>query len=206
MLRERRFFSSGNAFFEKLNSGSKKRLILIITLVIFVASIFAEANAQSPKAQKRRIEGSWRVTLTSGDFQQAERFTFIPGRSNDEGSLIFSNEIDSIPPCGTDQGSWVRVGGRDFQTTHEAFCTDLETASPSFRLKWREAITLGDDGDDLTGSGLFEVFDAAGELLFSAPFTLAGARMDVEPLPETLAAPESGISKFNWGSKIIKRK
>lgn len=178
-----------------------RNLIVALTLVIFVASIITEARAQSSKP-KRRVEGTWRVTLTSGDFQQAERFTFIPGRSNDEGSLVFSNEIDSIPPCGTDHGSWVRLSGRDFRTTHEAFCTDLETASPSVRLKWREEITLSDDGDSLTGRGLFEVFDVAGELLFSAPFTLAGARMEAESLPETVSATSSAISKFDWGSKV----
>jgi hypothetical protein len=147
----------------------------------------ATLNAQSSKP-KPQVEGTWNVVLTAPEvnFQQNERITFIPGRNNNEGSIIFSNEVDAVPPCGTDQGVWSKTGKREFTLTHGAFCLDVDLTSLSFTYKFREVITLNERGDEFTGRGIFEVFDLDGILQFSAPYLLRGTRMQVEPVPDAL--------------------
>jgi hypothetical protein len=153
----------------------------------------------------RPIIDTWDVTLTSGDFQQKERYTFVAGRTRNKGSLVFSNEIDAIPPCGTDHGVWQRTGTRRYATTHGAFCVDPGSGE-AFTIKWREEITLSKGLDQLQGEGLFEVFDQAGNQIFSATYTLQGSRIKVEHLPEESDASPArvtdGLSK--WRSYLRK--
>jgi hypothetical protein len=160
-----------------------KRFFFALTLTAIAVLSPCLAGAQSP-APKGKLDGTWNVTLSSGDFQEKERFTFVAGQSANEGSLIFSNEIDAVPPCGTDHGAWIRTGSRAFATTHGAFCIDLQTFSPAVTIQFRESITVNNGSTVLNGSGLFEVFDPSGNLLFSAPYTLYGTRMAVSPPPD----------------------
>lgn len=172
--------------------------VLTPTLIMFVVMVVMPAtlNAQSG-ASKPSVEGTWNVVLTAPEvnFQQNERITFIPGRNNNEGSLMFSNEVDAVPPCGTDQGVWDKTGKREFTLTHGAFCLDVDLTGPSFTYKFREVITLNERGDEFTGRGVFEVFDLDGVVQFSAPYLLRGTRMQVEPVP---AAPS-----MDAGSPVI---
>src|SRR5204862_4288633 len=134
------------------------------------------------------------LTADGSNFQEAERYTFADGSSVDEGTLIFSNEVDAVPPCGTDQGVWVRTGSRQFKLTHGAFCVDLSNGAPAFRIKFRETITLGVRDDQFTGRGVFEVFDPSGGMLFSATYSVRGTRMPVEGV--------SGLSEFGEADAI----
>ena len=157
-----------------------RRSLLALTIVITLIALPTLTGAQV--AGKGKLEAAWNAVLTAdgSNFQEAERYTFADGISVDEGTLIFSNEVDAVPPCGTDQGVWVRTGSRQFKLTHGAFCVDLSSGAPAFRIKFREAITLNTREDQFTGRGVFEVFDPNGGLLFSATYSVRGTRMAAE--------------------------
>jgi hypothetical protein len=172
-----------------------RKLFVALTISLALVGMSAGASAQSDSSLKGALEGTWNAILIAdeGGFQEAERYNFSAGRTANEGSLIFSNEVDAVPPCGTDQGIWVRTGSRQFTLTHGAFCVDLATASPAFRIKFREVITLNARDDQFTGRGVFEVFDTGGGLLFSAAYAVRGVRMQAEGLarPVGLDAPDA---------------
>jgi hypothetical protein len=144
-----------------------------------LAATLTEVKAQTTEP---KLDGTFDAILTSGSFREKERYTFASGQAADDGSVIFSNEVDAIPPCGTDQGVWAKTAPRTYALTHGAFCFDPSTET-SYALKFREVITLGSRGNGFTGRGFLEVFDSDGNLLFSAPYTLRGTRMQVENPP-----------------------
>jgi hypothetical protein len=187
------------------NSSNKGELPMklrrgLVVLTIFIVLIVMPAAQRAQTSPKGKLEGAWNAVLTAdeGGFQEAERYTFAPGPSINEGSLVFSNEVDAVPPCGSDQGVWVRTGSGQFNLTHGAFCVDLSTGAPAFRIKFRETITLNARDDQFTGRGIFEVLDVSGGLLFSATYSVRGTRMLAERpfgpsgLEEADAASQSG--------------
>src|ERR1044072_2445191 len=161
-----------------------RKIFAALTVAIALVAMTTTMSAQSNPAPKGNLEGAWNALLVAdeGGFQEMERYTFSAGRSVNEGSLIFSNEVDAVPPCGTDLGLWVRSGNRQFTLTHGAFCVDLSNGSPAFRIKFREVITINSKDDQFTGRGIFEVFDPSGGLLFSATYAVHGTRMQAEGL------------------------
>lgn len=169
----------------------QRRNLLALTVAIALIALPTLTGAQNAPGPKGKLEGVWNAVLTAdeGGFQEAERYTFTVGSAVDDGTLIFSNEVDAVPPCGTDQGVWVRTGSRQFKLTHGAFCVDLSSGAPAFRIKFREAITLNTREDQFSGRGVFEVFDPNGGLLFSATYGVRGTRMAVEGL--------SSVSEFD---------
>ncbi len=160
-----------------------KSIFLAFSIALAVSLFPSQSLAQ--ENLKQRPEGTWNVILTADGegFQEKERYTFIVGKSRKEGSLIFSNEVDAIPPCGTDQGVWNQTGRGEFALTHGAFCLDPESQSPGFAIKFRETITLNESGETFSGRGIYEVFDPQGTVVFSATYTLQGTRMQIERLP-----------------------
>ena len=180
-----------------------RKIFAALTVTIILVAMTTTMSAQSNPTPKGNLEGAWNAILIAdeGGFQEMERYTFSAGRSVNEGSLIFSNEIDAVPPCGTDLGLWVRSGNRQFTLTHGAFCVDLSTGSPAFRIKFREAITINNKDDQFTGRGVFEVFDPSGSLLFSATYTVQGTRMQAEGLAG-LSGLDGPSSAFQTGNQI----
>lgn len=165
--------------------------------VALLASTLTEVRAQTTEP---KLDGTFNAILTTGSFREKERYTFASGQDADNGSVIFSNEVDAIPPCGTDQGVWARTGPRAYTLTHGAFCFD-PSSETSYTLKWREVITLGPRGNTFTGRGFIEVFDSDRNLLFSASYTLRGTRMQVEAPPaQSTGAPTEQSSErlFKW--------
>lgn len=156
--------------------------LLALTVAIALIAMPALLRAQITPGPKGKLEGAWNAVLTAdeGNFQEAERYTFADGSSIDDGTLVFSNEVDAVPPCGSDHGNWMRTGSRQFKLTHGAFCVDLSSGAPAYRIKFRETITLNARDDQFTGRGVFEVFDPNGGLLFSATYGVRGTRMAVE--------------------------
>jgi hypothetical protein len=188
--------SNQGELFMKLRRG-------LVALTIAIVLIVMSAAQRAQTNPKGKLEGAWNAVLTAdeGGFQEAERYTFATGPSVDEGSLVFSNEVDAVPPCGTDQGVWVRTGSRQFTLTHGAFCVDLSTGAPAFRIKFRETITLNARDDQFTGRGIFEVLDLSGGLLFSATYSVRGTRMRAESPFSTLGLDEADAA-FQGGHPV----
>jgi hypothetical protein len=160
-----------------------------VVAALLLAATYTQAQATSTEP---KLDGTFDAVLSSGNFHEKERYTFAAGQSTDDGSLIFSNEVDAIPPCTTDHGVWARTGPRTYTLTHGAFCSDFAN-NMFYTLKWREAITLGPRGNGFAGRGLVEIFDPSGMLLFSAPYTVRGTRMQAEapPSSRSISAPST---------------
>lgn len=182
----------------KENSMYLRRIFSALAIAVALLAVtLTEGRAQTTEP---KLDGTFNATLTSGSFREKERYTFASGQNADNGSLIFSNEVDAIPPCGTDQGVWAKTGSRTYTLTHGAFCFD-PSSETSFTLKWREVITLGPGGNKFTGRGFLEVFDSDRNLLFSAAYTLRGVRMQVETPPaRSTGSPteQSSEQLFKW--------
>ena len=168
----------------KLRKMKLRKIFAALTIALALVGVPQATGAQSDSNPKGALEGAWNSVLIAdeGGFQEMQRYTFSAGRSANEGSLVFTNEVDAVPPCGTDHGLWVRTGSRQFTLTHGAFCVDLSNGAPAFRIKFKEVITLNARDDQFAGRGVFEVSDPGGALLFSATYTVRGTRMQVEGL------------------------
>jgi hypothetical protein len=75
---------------------------------------------------------------------------------------------------------------------------------PAYSLKYREELTLNDSETQFTGRGIIEVVDPAGNLLFSATYTIIGTRMKTEPLTSESPDEVEGASVLNYqpGEKL----
>lgn len=138
---------------------------------------------------KGRLEGTWLATVSFDDgFVLKVLFTFMPGKDENEGTLIDTNEFLLTPgPIGApDQGVWLRTAERNFIATHLAFLFDTDNDSePAGTAKVRDTISLNQLGDRFTGRQYVEIFDTDGQLTatFSATMTAVKMKAEAPPAP-----------------------
>jgi hypothetical protein len=153
----------------------------------------AESRQQETEAlqlnapAKGRLEGTWLATVSFSDgFELKVLFTFMPGKDENEGTLIDTNEFLLTPnPIGApDQGVWQRTADRSFIATHLAFLFDAEAGGPpAGTAKVRDSITLNDLGTQFTGRQYVEIFDPSGKLVVSFQATMRATRLRAEAPP-----------------------
>lgn len=150
------------------------------------------SNSSDPRA---RLEGTWLVRakfvevggvpITDGALFKV-LFTFMPGRTDDEGTLIDTNEFQFTPNpiCTPDQGVWRRVGRRDFIATQLNFCFDQDqNGNPAGPTKIRGAIRLSRNGEEMEIRQFTEGFDTEGKLVFEGTVVGRGQRVQAEAPP-----------------------
>jgi hypothetical protein len=140
-------------------------------------------NATGPKG---RLEGTWVATVTFTDgFALKVLFTFMPGKDENEGTLIDTNEFLLTPdPIGApDQGVWQRTADRTFIATHLAFLFNSADGSPAGTAKVRDAITLNQLNDRFTGRQFVEIFDTDGTFVVSFSATMTAVKLKAEAPP-----------------------
>jgi hypothetical protein len=180
-----------------------RRILALLFSLTLVATSLVTAGAQDKKdnSQKqdsasdnsnprRSLEGSWLVTATFTDpigippFKVL--FNFSPGKSDDEGTLIDTNEFQLTPNpvCSPDQGVWERTGNREFIATHYNFCFDaLNMYAPAGPTKIRDSIKLSKDGESFAMNQYIEGFDTDNNLVFVGKVTASGVRLHAEAPP-----------------------
>jgi hypothetical protein len=145
-------------------------------------------------AEAALILGTWQTTVSFEDGEIQVLFTFMPGRTPLEGTLIDTNSslLTSPFPCSPDQGAWEKKGGlgtRTFTATHYAFCFEAdkgnEFAGP---VKVRDNITVNEQGTEFNGTQFIEVYDAGNQLLFTVTAKMHGVRVKAEAPPDSAAA------------------
>jgi hypothetical protein len=201
-MRKIEMLSTGTrGFHHQQKAGGKlmyvKRAFSILTIVIAMAAMLTGVRAQSgEKADKPQSTetgttlppsplGTWNVNVFTDDgFRFKQLMTFTPGRTSDEGALIQTSSIDfTPPPCITQQGVWVKTSDLHYATTSTGFCFDDAPGNPNGFVKLRSSITLGTGGNGFVGQFKVDVYDAAGNLVFTGGGKLRGTRAQVEPLP-----------------------
>ncbi|MFL6275029.1 MAG: hypothetical protein ACJ74G_07445 [Blastocatellia bacterium] len=135
---------------------------------------------------KFRLEGTWLATVTFTDgFALKVLFTFMPGRDENEGTLIDSNEFLLTPdPIGApDQGVWQRTVDRSFIATHLAFLFNSADGSPAGTAHVRDGITMLDN-DRFTGRQFVDIYDTNDTLVASFRATINATRIKAQAPPQ----------------------
>lgn len=144
----------------------------------------AGAIAPGPKG---RLEGTWLATVSFDDgFVLKVLFTFMPGKDENEGTLIDTNEFLLTPnPIGApDQGVWKRTAERNFIATHLAFLFDANNDGlPAGTAKVRDTIALNQLGTQFTGRQFVEIFDTEGAFVVSFSATMTAVKLQAEAPP-----------------------
>ncbi len=147
------------------------------------APILNQSIEPAATTVKGKVEGTWLFTGTLSDgppgFPFKSLITFAPGRSDTEGSLIRTNNVDLIAPLSgtTAQGAWQKTGPRNFAATAQAFLFDATSGFlPAGMITIKDTLTLLND-DLLTLASHIEVFDFDGNLLFAFDATAQGTRL-----------------------------
>jgi hypothetical protein len=182
----------------------KKILRAILTTIILAAASLlqpGEANAQTPKI---RIEGAWEVILTGGGGSFNLRYTFAPGKTISEGTMIFSTELDAGPGvvCTPSLGAWKRISANQFLATNKAVCNESGFV---FTIKAFDTFTVNDSSSAFTGTSTFIGFDENGDEIFTDEATLTGAILLASPPPLFAKIPDAAPVKKETPGRYRKR-
>ncbi len=165
----------------------------LFSLLLLVASLVPAAGVDRKEdpGPRHTLEGAWLVTATFTDpvgippFKVL--FNFAPGKNDNEGTLIDTNEFQLTPNpvCSPDQGVWERVGNREFIATHYNFCFDaLNMYTPAGPTKIRDSIKISKDGESFTMKQYIEGFDTDNNLVFVGKVNATGVRLHAEAPPK----------------------
>jgi hypothetical protein len=185
----------------------KRRINLALFVALVLSGIVTTVGAQSKSvnpnatAAKGRLEGTWLVTATFTSAQACDGgkcepidvpapfqvlITFMAGTSEDEGTLVDTNEFQLTPNpvCTPDQGTWQRTGSRTFIATQRNFCFDATAGYlPAGPTKIRATFSVNDPNTILTGRQYIEGFDTSNHLVFIGQVNLQGPRIKAEAPP-----------------------
>lgn len=140
----------------------------------------------------RRLEGTWLVTGKfvdpPSDATFKVLFTFMPGSTEDQGTLIDTNEFQFTPNpiCTPDQGVWQRTGEGAFIATHYNFCFDQLSdppGNPAGPTRIRDTITIDPDGRKLEMRQYIQGFDVDGNEVFTGTVLGRGTRIKAQAPP-----------------------
>jgi hypothetical protein len=167
-----------------------KAILCGLFLVAFAPLVRAQDPA--PVGPKQKLEGTWLVNaqLQGQDAPPIKiLFTFMPGRSENDGTLIDTNEfqLTGNPVCTPDQGVWERRAAREFVATHLTFCfdqTSVPPGNPAGYAKVRDLIKLGKTGETFDLTQYIEAFDPDGNTVFTGTVLGHGVRVHAEAPPQ----------------------
>lgn len=130
--------------------------------------------------QKKALAGSWLATVTipGGPPPFKALFTFTedgnvisPAQGGVTGTTVFTAA----------HGTWSHLGGRSFAFTAVSLVYSPTTGNLTGLFKLRGTLTL--DGNEWSGPQKNELFNPAGNLVFSGDSTAQAQRIKVELLP-----------------------
>lgn len=126
----------------------------------------APASATNVAASGRGIVGSWLGTSGEGNKLVAS-FT-------SDGIVISSvqTEVSTNPALGVltpGHGVWRNVGGRQFEYTVYGILYDINTGALMGTLRAKATVAVSGDEDVLSGTDRVDIYDPAGNLMFSVP-------------------------------------
>jgi hypothetical protein len=130
--------------------------------------------------QKKTLVGSWVETVTfPPEFGRPP--VKAVGTFHGDGTLVFNGSVTLEPPTAfsTFHGVWSHLEKRTFAYTGVHLITDLSDNLVGY-LKVRGTYVVSPSGNEYKGTSVAEVFDPAGNLLFSVGVTNAGTRIQLE--------------------------
>jgi len=128
--------------------------------------------------KKNALAGTWDLVLTFSDgFEVKSTLQVFPGAADGEGSCTHASEFSLTLPNPTlpEQGSWRYVKGDEYIASYKGY-SYTELLAPFGTIGFRHAVTMGANQETFTGQAVFEVFDAAGNVLFADNLQTRGVR------------------------------
>ena len=139
-------------------------------------------SASGAGSSKNAFLGTWDLKVTFSDGSQASStLSAMPGRSASEGTVIHSAELSLALPNPTlpEQGVWEYRGGGEFIASYRGFASN-EKFEPFGKIGFRHRLTVSRDQETFAGSAVFEVIDAAGQIVFSDHVQTRGVRQHAQ--------------------------
>jgi hypothetical protein len=128
--------------------------------------------------QKTAIVGSW-LGLSSEGNRILQSFTSDGVVLADvQGGVSTDPMLGVLTPA---HGVWKHLGGRQFAVTAISVNYDINTGAYLGYLKARLVLTINEAGDQLTGTDKVEIFDSAGNVVFTATGNTTFTRIKFEP-------------------------
>lgn len=155
----------------------KTKTILASTITLALGGLIAwwgQAAATEKHENTGRLEGAWTVTAhVEGEPLIHALITF-----NSDGGFV---ETAAAPGVSSGHGNWARTGHRKFALTAVYLRLDA-TGQFIGSSRVRSSFAVNERSDTATGPFQTDVFDAAGNMLFSFGGTAEATRIAVEPL------------------------
>jgi hypothetical protein len=173
---------------------TKTILRRILTSMIFMAAALLPLNQALAQTPKIRLEGAWDVLVFDDGVPFKLTYTFAPGKTANEGTVVFFTEADLFPDggCTPTLGAWKRTSANQFISTTRTVCREGDFI---FTLVSYDQYDLNDSSRTLTGRQRVFGFDQLGNPLFSDEFLLQGNILEATPAPPLTQFRESGTGK-----------
>ncbi len=138
---------------------------------------FLDTLAELLARQKTAIVGSWLGISSEGN----RILLTLNSDGTTVGSVQGGVSLYFMDVLTSGHGVWKHLGGRQFGYTSRSVLYDINTGAYKGYLKARLMLTLNEAGDQLTGEDKVEIFDPAGQVVFTATGTTTFTRIKFEP-------------------------
>lgn len=135
------------------------------------------AQNQNAHAPEKTVVGSWFVTVTPTVLPPFVGLTTFSadGGLSETNALTLASSLES-----PGHGQWIRIKPRRYAVTFVNLEVNPDGSFAGIG-KVRSTITLGQTGNDWSGTFQVELLDPDGNLLFSDNGTVSATRITVEP-------------------------
>jgi len=156
---------------------AKRTVLVIVVLIALMAAgaslVYAQSRLASADRDARSPVGSWIINIAPDPETGVPPFVNYCANTKD-GRVINSNEAGH-----TSIGEWSRTASNQFAVT---FMGSEMSDGQTTPYKVRSTVELSQDGEEFTGPFVTEVFDAAGNVIFTITGTIQATRIHVELL------------------------
>jgi hypothetical protein len=165
----------------------KKRIIRIIvgtSLVALTLAAFAQLWVLAQTDTPRDLVGSWDVIVTPRDCETGNPAPFPPPfygmQTYNLGGTMMESDPGNLSAPSTNvggQGIWARSGGREYSVAFRYFRFNPD-GTPAGKDVIRDVVLLDRGGNTYTSTGTIEIFDPAGNLVFTGCATTTATRFN----------------------------
>jgi len=136
------------------------------------------ARTHTPASQAEDVAVPLDAAPTQAPFNTL--FTF-----HSEGTFAENSQIDFVAPPGTPgRGLWEKLGDGEFSVTGYGVLIDgFDTAGFAGTYRERARLKVNSSANQFTGTAFVEIFDTAGNFVFSFDGTYEGRRATLLPAP-----------------------
>jgi hypothetical protein len=164
---------------QKMNL-KKQIAVIVLALTATTSPVWSQDRQALPSSTAHTLQGTWRVTFTAVDCITGQDILSFPGimTFNQGGTYTGDNVVPGGDPGqGTEYGVWQREPGRQNYSVRTV--SYGYTAEGDFEGRAEITHTLHlTSANSFEGSATIQIFDADGNLIFTACNTSTGTRFE----------------------------